>query len=128
MAHPRQDGKLMDTFYVQLVNAYKRGFTAIVSSEMNGVEIASENGLISGHSFELLGIYEVESDGEIVRLVKLRNPWGYEDWTGDWSKHSDLWTREVREQLDCDLDEDGEFYMSFEDFVTEYKRTSIVTK
>jgi len=31
------------------------------------------------------------------RLIELRNPWGYWEWTGDWSDGSDLWTDVLKE-------------------------------
>lgn len=33
-------------------------------------------GLIIGHAYSLLASYEVTFEGKIVRLVKIRNPWG----------------------------------------------------
>jgi len=41
----------------------------------------SELGLISGHAYSLLGIFDL---GDEI-LVKLRNPWGNFAWTGDWA-------------------------------------------
>ena len=57
----------------------------IASSTASSREIASENGLIQGHSFEVLAVYDFEHMGERVRLMKLRNPWGFNEWYGDWS-------------------------------------------
>ena len=57
----------------------------IASSLAQQREIASENGLIQGHSFEVLAIYEFDIEGEQVRLMKLRNPWGFNEWYGEWS-------------------------------------------
>lgn len=41
-------------------------------------------GLISGHAYSLLSAYEVSFQGQPVKLVKLRNPWGEKEWSGDW--------------------------------------------
>lgn len=52
-----------------------------------------------------------------MNLVKLRNPWGSGEWTGDWSDSSDCWTDELRRQVDFDGDkDDGIFWMDFRDF------------
>ena len=53
-----------------------------------------------------------------TRLIRLRNPWGYKEWIGDWSDHSKLWTEEAKKELNINLhiEDDGEFFMSFEDF------------
>ena len=45
----------------------------------------------------------------------MRNPWGKFEWQGDWSDESDLWTPELREQLDVNEKDDGLFWMCLED-------------
>jgi hypothetical protein len=32
-------------------------------------------GLVAGHAFSLLGAYEVNANGKVVKLLRLRNPW-----------------------------------------------------
>ena len=102
-------------------------FTSSLSGQQR--EIASESGLISGQSFELLSIHEVEDqDGEIVRLLKLRNPWGIEAWSGDWSNISDRWTEELRGQLGYiqgSAEQKAVFFIRFEDYIEQFKRTCI---
>lgn len=39
-------------------------------------------GLISGHAYTVLKIKDVNAN---TKLIKLRNPWGKEEWKGDWS-------------------------------------------
>ena len=34
----------------------------------------------------------IDYKGKTVKLLKLRNPWGFEEWNGAWSKKSGLWT------------------------------------
>lgn len=41
-------------------------------------------GIISGHAYSLLGAYEITHDGNQVKLIKLRNPWGEREWNGNW--------------------------------------------
>lgn len=50
-------------------------------------------GLVAGHAYTLVSAKE-SSKGD--RLVKLRNPWGSMEWTGDWSDTSPLWTEEMQ--------------------------------
>jgi len=47
--------------------------------------------------YSLIDCYEVESEGQSVRLVKLRNPHGSTEWEGDWCDSSDKWTQSLRE-------------------------------
>jgi hypothetical protein len=49
-------------------------------------------GLVEGHAYSLIAAYE----GHGVHLVKLRNPWGQHEWTGDWCDNSHRWTEELR--------------------------------
>jgi len=46
-------------------------------------------------------VHELEYNGGMVRLCKLRNPHGRGEWKGDWSDKSDWWTDEIREQVNC---------------------------
>lgn len=61
-------------------------------------------------------IYDVRSiDGYC--LLKLRNPPGsHEEWKGDWSDKSPLWTRRLKKKLGWTDADDNTFWMSFDDF------------
>jgi calpain, invertebrate len=45
------------------------------------------NGLVKGHAYAVTAAVRVKlTNGEIVQLVRCRNPWGNEiEWTGAWS-------------------------------------------
>ena len=45
------------------------------------------NGLRPTHCYSLLEIKEINQ----LKFLKLRNPWGHEVWTGDYSKESKKW-------------------------------------
>ena len=53
-------------------------------------------GIISGHSYSVLSLHSFKHAGTRVKLLKLRNPYGNEEWTGDWSDESDKWTPSLR--------------------------------
>ncbi len=74
-------------------------------------------GIISGHAYSLIDVHEFEHLGQLVRLIKLRNPWGLGEWTGDWSDKSHLWTPELREKLGCQIEEDGDFFIPYENYL-----------
>ncbi|XP_073072778.1 calpain-2 catalytic subunit isoform X3 [Manis javanica] len=70
---------------------------------------------------------DVESRGSLQKLVRIRNPWGEVEWTGRWNDNCPNWNTidpEVRERL-TRRHEDGEFWMSFSDFLRHYSRLEI---
>jgi hypothetical protein len=54
------------------------------SHVMTGGIFKTEYGLIAGHTYTILGVNEVLVEGKPVRLVKLRNPWSTDRYTGPW--------------------------------------------
>jgi calpain-15 len=57
--------------------------------------------------------------------MKLRNPWGHKEWLGNWSDRSSKWTPELRKQLNVKDEEDGTFYIGFDDYINYYRSTTI---
>ena len=55
------------------------------------------SGLVGGHAYAILRVKETKCG---VRLLEMRNPWGYGgmEWTRDWSDKSPLWTEELKVQ------------------------------
>ena len=67
----------------------------MAASPGEGEERTSE-GVISGHAYSIISVHEFNLNGENVKLLKLRNPWGTGEWSGDWSDKSSLWTPQLR--------------------------------
>ena len=55
---------------------------------MSASRVGCGQGIIQNHAYSLLGHAEVGANGKVVRLMKMRNPWGRGEWTGDWSDNS----------------------------------------
>ena len=53
----------------------KRNFTMIASSKGEN-EAVNENGVVAGHAYSMLEIIEFKHQGQLVKLIRLRNPWG----------------------------------------------------
>ncbi|KAG7263823.1 hypothetical protein CRUP_037310 [Coryphaenoides rupestris] len=50
----------------------------------------ARNGLVASHAYAVTGVNEVRRLGSAVRLVRLLNPWGFEEWTGKWGDKMEL--------------------------------------
>jgi hypothetical protein len=77
---------------------------------------ASASGIVQGHAYAILDVQEVDD----IQLLRLRNPWGRKEWTGDWSDNSDLWTRRMKSKLGWVSADDGAFWMCMLDFATHF--------
>ena len=116
-----------DIIWDKLNTAFKNG--EMISSVSNFNEEIEKYGLISGHAFTVTNFVDGFVNGELVRLIRLRNPWGYREWNGPWSDTSPLWTESAKKELLDDnlvVGDDGEFWMSFNDFF-KFRSSSILT-
>uniref|UniRef100_A0A3Q2WB68 calpain-2 n=1 Tax=Haplochromis burtoni TaxID=8153 RepID=A0A3Q2WB68_HAPBU len=83
--------------------------------------------LVKGHAYSLTGAEEANFKGQQVQLVRIRNPWGEVEWTGPWSDGSSEWSH-VTEDEKLKLNnvaEDGEFWMSYSDFIRNFSELEI---
>ncbi|XP_030212189.1 calpain-3 isoform X4 [Gadus morhua] len=94
-------------------------------------ETRTTTGLVKGHAYSVTAVQECKhttTKDSKVRLVRLRNPWGQVEWTGPWSDNSKEWTslsKDEKEKLQHQNAEDGEFWMSFEDFKKNFTKIEI---
>ncbi|XP_038596954.1 calpain-3 isoform X3 [Tachyglossus aculeatus] len=85
-------------------------------------------GLVKGHAYSVTGLDESPFKGEKVKLVRLRNPWGQVEWNGAWSDGWKDWgfvDKEEKSRLQHQVTEDGEFWMSYEDFMYNFTKLEI---
>ncbi|KFZ67957.1 Calpain-1 catalytic subunit, partial [Podiceps cristatus] len=83
--------------------------------------------LVKGHAYSVTAFRDVNYRGHQEQLIRIRNPWGQVEWTGAWSDGSPEWDNidpGDREELQLKM-EDGEFWMSFRDFMREFSRLEI---
>ncbi|XP_072367399.1 calpain-2 catalytic subunit-like [Scyliorhinus torazame] len=97
----------------------------ITSSEET--EAITSQKLVKGHAYSVTGAERVNYQGEEEKLIRIRNPWGQVEWTGSWSDNGAEWDSipdEERARL-CNESDDGEFWMSFTDFLQNFSRVEI---
>ena len=83
-----------------------------------------ELGLVGEHSYGVIGVAELtDADGNEVKLLKMRNPWGSFEWKGDWGDESAKWTPELKEQVGfTEAADDGTFYFCIDDLIKYFGR------
>jgi len=100
-----------------------------IDAKPNEIEAKCDNGLVKGHAYTVTGVKKATVGDSEVELVRVRNPWGNErEWNGAWSDESEEWSQmsvEDKELIGLNYDDDGEFWMSFEDFSTNFTKVEI---
>lgn len=118
-------------FYSLLVKAQERQSLMCCSIEAkpNEIEAKLNNGLIKGHAYTITSVQKAHVKGQEVELIRIRNPWGNErEWTGAWSDGSNEWkmlSDSEKKELGISYDDDGEFWMSFQDFCANYTKVEV---
>lgn len=111
--------------------AFERGsligcsIDAIVPAQF---ETRMASGLVKGHAYSVTGVEETTFKADKVKLVRLRNPWGQVEWNGSWSDNSKEWNiidKSEKARLQHQIKEDGEFWMSFDDFMKNFTKLEI---
>ncbi|KAJ2943126.1 hypothetical protein O0L34_g18822 [Tuta absoluta] len=128
--------ELPHNFYNILLKAYERNSLMGCSIEPDPHILEAETpvGLIRGHAYSITRVkyVDIETPGRAgkIPLLRMRNPWGNEaEWNGPWSDKSPEWRyipQSEKEELGLTFDDDGEFWMSFKDFVTHFSRYGFV--
>ncbi|GBG28739.1 Calpain [Hondaea fermentalgiana] len=98
-------------------NGFLMGCGTIANNAANAEMM--DSGLVFG---AIYAIYQVRRvDGH--KLLQLRNPPGAQsEWKGDWGDQSPLWTTRLKHKLGwTDDEDDGTFWMSFDDFCLTFR-------
>ncbi|KAI9519969.1 Calpain-2 catalytic subunit [Dissostichus eleginoides] len=130
IAERHELGKAGPRLFKTIKKALDRGSLLGCSIDITNAsdsEAVTYRKLVKGHAYSVTGAELVEYRGDRVQLIRIRNPWGQVEWNGAWSDKSSEW----RYVSDSDRDrlfkrcEDGEFWMSFSDFLRQYSRLEI---
>ena len=77
------------------------------------------DGIMSSHNYSIISTKEVGTKKGIEKLIKLRNPWLGEKWTGKYSLGSEELTESLQKELKVtEIDSvEGEFWISIVDIM-----------
>ena len=111
------------TLFETIQMALKKGFFVladITETMSTNLESLSRLGLITINTAVLR-----KTNGSEIKLLKMMNNWGTNEWVGDWSDTSSKWTQEFKKEVGLEPKEDGIFWMSYEDYLQFYTTTHI---
>ncbi|KRY49276.1 Calpain-5, partial [Trichinella britovi] len=131
------------TARMELFSMLKKAFNekalmavSIRANTLEEVEEPLECGLLKGHSYAITEVKKLSLDSryqslfsslfntpEKVMMVRLQNPWGEKEWNGAWSDGASEWdqiSKEQQRELGLKIEENGEFWMCWEDICTNF--------
>mmetsp|Transcript_41231 Transcript_41231/g.94847 ORF Transcript_41231/g.94847 Transcript_41231/m.94847 type:complete len:476 (-) Transcript_41231:138-1565(-) len=116
-----------DTMFEVLLKYHRLG------SILSASGASGNYGLHQKHAYSILHVKKVSTGvvgGSTFRMLQIRNPWGSGEWTGDWSDKSDLWEKNpaVKKALGYVDKNDGAFWMSWEDYLSNWKSIGVVDR
>ncbi|KAJ7990438.1 hypothetical protein DPEC_G00300320 [Dallia pectoralis] len=91
----------------------------IQANDTSEIGTVNAEGLVRGHAYAITDRDTVKKPAGEVLLLKLRNPWGFVEYTGPWSDKSKVWDdvdSTEKNRIHLKSSEDGEFWISMEDF------------
>ena len=136
----KEDPEAADELWTRLLSLHSSGFLLGCGTSVG----SSGDGIASFHAYSILDVTELTDvivgkqktihdyfkatpsandtkPEQVVRLLKIRNPWGQYEWKGDWSAKSEKWTTSLSGNLGNTTKNDGCFFMEFSDFIQNFQ-------
>ena len=107
--------------WTTLISATKNNYIMTAKSNSgSGNHNVKNQGISDGHAYSILGVKSYEKGNKTVNLIKMRNPWGFGEWTGMYSDNDKVsWTPEMKKYFEYDSSTEGNngvFFIQFDDF------------
>ncbi|KAM8975311.1 calpain-5 [Pelodytes ibericus] len=128
------DAEKRNDLFERVLKVHNRGgliSCSIKATSEADMEARLACGLVKGHAYAVTDVRKVRLGhglmaffkSEKLDMIRMRNPWGEREWNGPWSDSSEEWqkvSKGEREKLGVTVQDDGEFWMTFEDFCKYY--------
>jgi len=96
-------------------------------------EEKTEEGLLCGHEYGVVGLHELtDSKGAVHRVIQTKNPHGHGEWNGRYSDFDSIWKDPLMKQhrlnklkMEASVVDDGLTVMSFKDFRREFTKCDV---
>ncbi|NXD07625.1 CAN5 protein, partial [Nothocercus nigrocapillus] len=125
--------------FEDLLKVHKRGgliSCSITASSDSANEMETAMGLVIGHAYSVTAVRKLRLGERLILsfkaeklfMIRLRNPWGKREWNGAWSDNSEEWKKvssSERKRLGLTVENDGEFWMTFEDWCKNFTDVDI---
>ncbi|XP_078693465.1 calpain-5-like isoform X2 [Branchiostoma floridae x Branchiostoma belcheri] len=138
----REDEEKKEKLFKVMHKAAERGSLLTCSIRVTSraeMEASTEMGLVKGHAYSVTAVKKVKvgesgmlsgllGNQEKIYMIRMRNPWGQKEWRGPWSDDSPEWQQvssSEKEKLGLVKEDDGEFWMSFDDWITHFSDAGI---
>lgn len=113
-----------DDLWKTLVFNFKESY--LMGCAIENANAAAEhelpNGLLQNHAYSIIHCEDVKE----ARLMRIRNPWGRGEWNGPWADNTKEWTPQLLKQFNYTFENDGTFFMRFEDFLKNFNRIYVL--
>lgn len=112
-----------------LVEASVKQYSMVASSNPGSDTNKSVSGVVQGHAYTVLNAVNLNVQGNIVRLIQLRNPWGKGEFTGKWSDSDQNWNyvspQEKKRVGFNPVKDDGIFFMPYDNFCAQFRAVTV---
>jgi len=127
--YTRKGGADKEEEWRYLLKASQLEYSMVCSSNPGSDSDSSQSGVVQGHAYTLLKVDILNFQGQQIRLVQLRNPWGKGEFKGAWSDYDQNWNYvdpQEKQRIGFHPDkDDGIFFIPFDNFWDEFRAITI---
>lgn len=130
----KEDEEKRSELFEKVLKVHDRGgliSCSIKATTAADMEAKLSCGLVKGHAYAVTDVRRVRLGqglmayfrSDKLTMIRMRNPWGEKEWNGPWSDSSEEWKKvsnSEREKIGVTVQDDGEFWMTFDDFIANF--------